>query len=117
MPEEIPFRRICNLSPRIVSPEFGHALQVCCVNTLGMSPQHVSIDVSHWEIQKHVDRAHLPSDLDNVPIQLQTIWVKQAQPATILFPPNIGKNLLKQNAIAVALVNVHFLAVLHEISQ
>src|SRR5205823_6173908 len=51
MPEEIPFRRICNLSPRIVSPEFGHALQVCCVNTLGMSPQHVSIDVSHWEIQ------------------------------------------------------------------
>src|SRR5207253_8741948 len=71
--------------------------------TLFRSPQHVSIDVCNWEIHEHVDRTHFPGSLDHFPIQLQSVWIKQAQPATVLLPPNIRKDLLQQNAVAVTL--------------
>ena len=70
-----------------------------------MPPQHVSIDVCNWEIHEHVDRTHFPGSLDHFPIQLQSVWIKQAQPATVLLPPSIRKDLLQQNAVAVTLLS------------
>src|SRR2546425_1127270 len=97
--EQVPLRRICDLPPSIVAPELVHALQVCWVHAFGMPPQDVSIYVSDREVQKHVNRTHLSGSLNHLPVQVQPIRIKQAQPATILFPADIRKNLLQQNAV------------------
>jgi hypothetical protein len=69
------------------------------------------------KFKKHVDRPHLPGGFDHFPIQLQTIGIEQAHPASKLFPANLWKNFLQQNAVTVTFVKMDILALLRELSQ
>ena len=59
----------------------------------------------------------MPRSKKNVPIKVKSIWIEQAQTATILTILSIRKNFAQQYLVAVAFVYEHVLSRTHKVVQ
>jgi hypothetical protein len=77
------------------------------MNFIRISPENIHIRIHYHKIVENFDAFHLAGGLKYLPININVVWIQEAQGAMValIFAP--GKDFLKQNFITVALMYDH----------
>lgn len=108
---------IYDTSPRIVSPELGHPVNVFGCYSRWVRPQRISIDVHDRKVKKHIDALHLSNLFDDLPVQGQPVGIEKAEPSSKIFVLYPRKNPIDQYSVAVTLVDKDIPAISNELLQ
>jgi hypothetical protein len=71
------------LLPRFAAPEAVHALNAVRRCAVGLPPDGVPVHVHDREIEEQIDSAGFTSELDHVPIEMQSVRIEHAQGAIV----------------------------------
>lgn len=78
---------------------------MCGRDPFWITPQDVPVHIRHWKVQEKINRPHLAGTKNHIPIEIEPIRIEYAQPAPVVFVPDFREDVLKQNFIAISLVD------------
>lgn len=79
------------LQPRPIAPEFVHPIDILGRHILRLVPDCVPVHVHDGKIEEPINRLRLPGLQHDFPIQVQPVWIEQAQGARVFLYSMRGK--------------------------
>src|SRR4030042_5708434 len=81
------------------------------------TPKNIHVCIHDHKSIKDLNTLHFSSLLQNLPINVKTIRIKQAQRSTIILISTSGKNLGKEHFVTVSFVNRDITSLAHNLTK